>query len=240
MQRTAITTFRILVLSSALIVPLVSGCGDSPVPAAAGGSDAAADLAATDLPLHADTPLPFLGDVAPAETAETAPPPRDGAADVPGPTQDGAADRPPLDAGCHCPPPTVSTIRVCGSDGQNHASACLAACAGVAVVDGCACGRRDGAVCGCHHGGDLVCGSDGQTWTNACLASQVGVRVASTGACGTGAQSGTLPQGADCQKAHDLCGPGLKCCDSSTGVDAGNVVFRCRATMAPDTCPLSP
>ena len=146
-----------------------------------------------------------------------------------------------LPPACSCPSPPPSNIKVCGSDGRTHDSACQARCAGARVVDGCACGRPDGAVCGCNDSTDLVCGTDGQTWTNACLATSSGVAVASVGACGTGAPRGTLPEGSACQARHDLCADGLKCCLPPRGVpaDAGAAPV-CLRAMGPDQCPRAP
>jgi hypothetical protein len=138
---------------------------------------------------------------------------------------------------CGCP---VTGHPVCGADGQNHPSACAAACSGVAIIDGCNCGRPDGSFCGCTTDLDIICGSDGQTWTNACLASQVGVTVASVGVCGSGARRGTLAAGSTCDKNHDLCASGLLCCDPAVG--AGPLPMTaptCTAIDATGRCPMA-
>ena len=128
------------------------------------------------------------------------------------------------DAGCGCP---NTGATVCGSGQKNYPSACAAACAGAAVIDGCSCGRPDGAVCGCATSiVDIICGTDGQTWTNACLASQNNIGVKSVGVCGTGAPHGTLGLGASCDVVHELCASGFLCCQPAIG------------TLPPDSAPL--
>jgi hypothetical protein len=139
---------------------------------------------------------------------------------------------------CGCP---ITGHPVCGADHQNYPSACAAACAGIAIIDGCACGRADGSFCGCTTDPDIVCGSDGQTWSNACLASQVGVTVASVGVCGSGARHGDLAAGVACDKNHDLCGAGLLCCSPAVGTGPPpNVPPSCTA-VDPTTkrCPMA-
>ena len=137
------------------------------------------------------------------------------------------------ESGCGCPTAQLPIgSGVCGKDGQTYESACLAACAGTTIADGCKCGRPAGSVCGCTHQTDLICGSDGQTWTSACIASWAKVGVVSVGACGTGAQHGTLPLNATCDGDHDLCGEGLKCCVASPGFLPPDMMF----TPPPPSC----